>query len=106
MWSSGLATTIFVTALRTEWISGDAVANRFLGPAVEKDLARDKGPAEDNVPARGSGLQVDGQAPGRGLRAGDQAPGRGLRAGGQAQGNGLRAAEAAATPLAMSGPAE
>ena len=101
-----MATTIFVTALRTGWISGDAVANRFLGPAVEKDLARDKGLAEDNVPARGSGLQVDGQAPGRGLRAGGQAPGRGLQVDGRAPGNGLRAGEAAATPLGMSGPAE
>ena len=71
------------------------MANRFLGPAVEKDLARDKGLAEDNVPARGRGLRVDGQAPGRGLQVDGQAPG-----------NGLRAGEAAATPLAMSGPAE
>ena len=71
-----------------------AVVNRSSGLAVS-DPARDKGLAEDNVPAQGNGLRVGGPAQGSGLQVD-----------GQAQGNGRRGDGAAATPLGMSGPAE
>ena len=71
-----------------------AVVNRSSGLAAS-DPARDKGLAEDNVPAQGNGLRVGGPAQGSGLQVD-----------GQAQGNGRRGDGAAATPLGMSGPVE
>ena len=82
-----------------------AVANRSSDLAAS-DPARDKGLAEDNVPALGNGLRGGGPAQGSGLPADGPAQGSDLQADGQAQGNGRRGDGAAATPSGMSGPAE